>query len=158
MSLQQVLKLQVCISIISSITQHAKRTSRIIFPSVPCLAVPYFSTLAHTRYEFRKITGYTQTNGAVSKLNKKSISHLTLAQRTPSSAAANVQVSHALITTLQCVHPGSHDTQTHRQKAFSCRDAIFETGPAVSMRSEPLAAQEKLGTVAAAADEVSCAV
>ena len=36
-----------------------------------------------------------QMNGAVSKVNKKFISHLTLAQRTP-SAAATVQVSHAL--------------------------------------------------------------
>ena len=34
-------------------------------------------------------------NGAVSKVNKKFISHLTRAQRTPLAAAA-VQVSHAL--------------------------------------------------------------
>ena len=34
------------------------------------------------------------------------------AQRTP-SAAATVQVSHVLITILQCVHPGSHDTHPH---------------------------------------------
>ena len=34
-------------------------------------------------------------NGAVSKVNKKFISHLTRPQRTP-SAAATVQVSHAL--------------------------------------------------------------
>ena len=34
-------------------------------------------------------------NGAVSRVNKKFISHLTRAQRTP-SAAATVQVSHAL--------------------------------------------------------------
>ena len=40
-------------------------------------------------------TGYTQKNGAVSKVSKKFISHLTRAQRTP-SAAATVQVSHAL--------------------------------------------------------------
>ena len=40
-------------------------------------------------------TGYTQKNGAVSKVNKKFISHLTRAQRTP-SAAETVQVSHAL--------------------------------------------------------------
>ena len=39
--------------------------------------------------------GYTQKNGAVSNVNKKFISHLTRAQRTPSAAAA-VQVSHAL--------------------------------------------------------------
>jgi len=40
-------------------------------------------------------TGYTQKNSVVSKVNKKSISHLTRAQPTP-SAAATVQVSHAL--------------------------------------------------------------
>ena len=40
-------------------------------------------------------TEYTQKNGAVSKVNKKFISHLIRAQRTP-SAAATVQVSHAL--------------------------------------------------------------
>ena len=40
-------------------------------------------------------TGCSQMNGAVSKVNKKFISHLTRAQRTP-SAAATVQVSHAL--------------------------------------------------------------
>jgi len=40
-------------------------------------------------------TEYTQKNGAVSEVNKKFISHLTRAQRTP-SAAAIVRVSHAL--------------------------------------------------------------
>ena len=40
-------------------------------------------------------TGCLQKNGAVSKINKKFISHLTRAKRTP-SAAATVQVSHAL--------------------------------------------------------------
>ena len=40
-------------------------------------------------------TGYTQKNFAVSKVNKRFVSHLTLAQRTP-SAAATVQASHAL--------------------------------------------------------------
>jgi len=45
------------------------------------------------RYELS--TGYTQKNVAVSKVNKKFISHLTRAQRTP-SAVATVQVSHAL--------------------------------------------------------------
>ena len=39
--------------------------------------------------------GYTQKNGAVSKVNKKFIFPLTRAQRAP-SAAATVQVSHAL--------------------------------------------------------------
>jgi len=40
-------------------------------------------------------TGYTQKNGAASKVNKKFISHLTRAHRIP-EAAATVQVSHAL--------------------------------------------------------------
>ena len=44
---------------------------------------------------FLNNTGYTQKNGAISKVNKKFISHLTRAQRTP-PAAATVQVSHAL--------------------------------------------------------------
>ena len=57
-------------------------------------------------------TGYTKKNCAVSKANKKFISHLARAQPTP-SAAANVQVSHALITVLQYVDPGSHDTHPH---------------------------------------------
>ena len=40
-------------------------------------------------------TGCLQMNGAVSKVNKKFISRLTRAKRTP-LAAATVQVSHAL--------------------------------------------------------------
>ena len=40
-------------------------------------------------------TGCLQMNGAVSKVNKKFISHLTRAKRTP-SAATTVQVLHAL--------------------------------------------------------------
>ena len=41
-------------------------------------------------------TRYTQKNGAVSKVNKKFISHLTRAHLTP-SAAATVQVSHVRV-------------------------------------------------------------
>jgi hypothetical protein len=51
------------------------------------LAAEYFTKIA--------TTGYTQKNGAVSKVNKNFISHLTRAQRTP-SAAATVQVSRVL--------------------------------------------------------------
>jgi hypothetical protein len=40
-------------------------------------------------------TGYSQKNGAVSKVNKKTISHLTQVNRTP-SAVATVQVSYVL--------------------------------------------------------------
>ena len=53
-----------------------------------------------------------QKNGAVSKVNKKFISHLTRTKRTP-LAAATVPVSYVLITVLQCVHPGSQDTHPH---------------------------------------------
>ena len=49
-----------------------------------------------TAWRFCNNKGYTQKNGAVSKVNKKFISHVTRAQRTP-SAAATVQVSHALL-------------------------------------------------------------
>ena len=51
--------------------------------------------LQGSRGYLAKYTGCLQMNGAVSKGNKKFISHLTRAQRTP-SAAATVQVSHAL--------------------------------------------------------------
>ena len=67
---------------------------------------PYFEG------EKLKYTGYIQKNGAISTVNMKFISDLTRAQRTP-SAAATLQVSHALITILHCVHPGSHDTHPH---------------------------------------------
>ena len=48
-----------------------------------------------------------QKNGAVSKINKKFISHLTRAKHTP-SAAATVQVSHALpAVRFSCLMRGS---------------------------------------------------
>ena len=67
----------------------------------------FLTILVYTYY-----TGYTKKNCAVSKVNKKFISHLTRAQPTP-SAAATVQVYLALITILQCMHPGSQDTHPH---------------------------------------------
>ena len=54
--------------------------------------IPSFSNDTHFLSPY---TVCLQMNGAVSKVNKKFISHLTRAQRT-SSAAATVQVSHAL--------------------------------------------------------------
>jgi hypothetical protein len=54
-------------------------------------------------------TGHAQKNGAVTKVIKELISHL---QHTL-SAAGTVQVSHALIIILQCVHLGSHDAHPH---------------------------------------------
>ena len=63
-------------------------------------------------------------NGAVSKVNKEFISHLTRAKPTP-LAAATVPVSYVLITILQCVHLGSHDThpqgnQIHPRLGVAC--------------------------------------
>ena len=51
--------------------------------------------LGESYKHYRENTVRLQMIGAVSKVNKKFISHLTLAKRTP-SAAATVQVSHAL--------------------------------------------------------------
>ena len=55
----------------------------------PCIIIVF---LLQPMYRY---TGCTQKNDTVSKVNKKFISRLTPAQRTP-SAAATVQVSHAL--------------------------------------------------------------
>jgi hypothetical protein len=67
---------------------------------------------ALTEFLVAENTGCLQKNGAVSKIIKKFISHLTWAKRTP-SAATTVQVFQALIIILQCVHPGSHGTHPH---------------------------------------------
>ena len=102
-------------SILALVMYHEMHKGHTILCCVGCLSLPSFSTLSHKRHNFRKKllnTGYTQKNYAVSKVNKKFISRLTRAQHTP-SAAATAQVSHALITILQCVHPGSHDTHPH---------------------------------------------
>jgi hypothetical protein len=75
----------------------------------------------------------SQNNGVVSKVNKKSISHLTLVKRTP-SAAATVQVSRVLpAVRFSCLlrgHGASFQDGVAAgkgtQKAFSCcYDAIF---------------------------------
>jgi hypothetical protein len=51
-------------------------------------------------------TGYTQKNSAVSKVNKKFISHFARAQRTP-TAATTIQVFRALpIVRLSCLLRG----------------------------------------------------
>jgi len=92
-----------------------------------------------------KYTGCTQKNGAVSKVNKKFISHLTQAQHTPSAAAATVEVSRALNTILQCMHPRSHDTNRKPSPAATPSWKLVPRGPAVSIRSELAVAHEKLG-------------
>jgi len=68
-------------------------------------------------------TGYTQKNGTTSKVNKKFITHLTRAQRTP-SAAATVQVSHALpAVCFSCILRGrgaSFQDGVAARKGFLC--------------------------------------
>ena len=62
------------------------------------LQVIFFSHVSNNPPAFPYAFRYTvclQMNGAVSKVNKEYISHLTLAQRTP-SATATLQVSRAL--------------------------------------------------------------
>ena len=41
-----------CVSVVLVI-QHAVLMRRITFSSLTCLALPYFSTLSHKRYDFR---------------------------------------------------------------------------------------------------------
>ena len=60
-------------------------------------AMPFSTWQFHDTRCSEENTGCLQKNGAVSKINKKFISHLTRAKRTP-TAAATVQVSHALPT------------------------------------------------------------
>ena len=69
--------------------------------------------------ELKFYTEYTQNNGAVSKVNRKFISHLTRAQRTP-SAAATVQVSHALpAVRFSCLLRGQFRRWRRSRKRFS---------------------------------------
>jgi len=101
-------------------------------------------------------TWYTQKNGAVSKVNKKFISYLARAQRTP-SAAATVQVSHApgrcflskpcTKLTLHCNQRSGHLKTEHTESLSLLRRHLGNRprGPAVSMRSVLLVAHEKLG-------------
>ena len=67
-------------------------------------------------------TEYTQKNCAVSKVNKKFISHPTRAQRTP-SAAASVHVSHALqqfASHAYCGAPGPVSKMASQQEKNYC--------------------------------------
>ena len=58
-------------------------------------APPSLSIIEYVPSKQGFFTGCLQKNGAFSKVDKKLISHLTRAKRTP-SAAATVQLSHAL--------------------------------------------------------------
>ena len=83
----------------------------------------YFSICLYT-------TGYTQKNGTVSKVNKKFISQI---------CDYSARISRCTVIT------DLDTSKRNTQKVFSCCEAILETGPAVSMRSELLVAHEKLG-------------
>jgi len=74
------------------------------------------ATDTHSQY-----TGCTQKIGAVSEINKKFISHLTRAQRTP-SAAATVQVSYALPAVRFSCLPRGHFPRWRRswKRLFVC--------------------------------------
>ena len=69
-----------------------------VLRSIPGLRGERLATnrVALNMYLVLSYIGYTQKNGAVSKVNKKFISHLTRARYTP-SAAATVQVSHVRV-------------------------------------------------------------
>ena len=103
-------------------------------------------------------------NGAVSKVNKKFISHLTRAQRTP-SAAATVQVSHACVfskpctkLTLHCNHRSGHLKTEHTESLFLLRRHLgnWPRSTAVSTSERTAGSAWETWTVAAA-DGVRCA-
>ena len=77
------------------------------------------NNVAYISYRADFNTGYTQKNDAVSKVNKKFISHLTRAQLTP-SAAAIVQVSHALTAVrFSCLLRGQFPRRHRSRKRLS---------------------------------------
>jgi len=94
-------------------------------------------------------TGYTQKNGAVSKVNKKFISHFIRAQPTPSAAAPARCVFSKPCTklTLHCNHRSGHLKTQLTESIFLLRRHFgnWPRGPAISMKSELLVAHEKLG-------------
>ena len=90
----------------------------------------HVSAFLSSRHEACIYTGCLQKNGAVSKINKIFISHLTRAKRTP-SAAATVQVSHALpAVRFSCLMRGRGASfQDEQEKAF--RVLRFEVSSSV---------------------------
>jgi hypothetical protein len=80
-------------------------------------------------------TGYTQKNGAVS-----SVSFVHGLEKTHRASFLN-RARSSRCTVISDLDTSKRSTQ----KAFSCCDAILETGPGIRMRSELLVAHEKLG-------------
>jgi hypothetical protein len=99
----------------------------------------------------------SQKNGAVSKVNKKFISHLTRAQRTP-SAAATVQVSHALpAVRFSCLLRGQFPRWRRSRKRLSVCSVLRCPGLWLQCSGlEKTHCMRNFGTVAAA-DGVRCA-
>jgi len=112
-------------------------------------------------------TGYTQKNGAVSKVNKKFISHLTpRAQCTPSAAAVAVQVSHALLAVrFSCLLRGQFPRWRRSRKRLSvcsvlrCPDLWLQCSVSFvhGLRKTHLPGERWETWTVAAADGVSCA-
>jgi hypothetical protein len=67
-----------CLSV-ALVIQHAKCMRRIILASVPCLVLPYFSRLTHTRQDFSGGGGgYLTQNTCLDFLDNFSLRHLLL--------------------------------------------------------------------------------
>ena len=81
-------------------------------------------------------------NGAVSKINKIFISHLTWAKRTP-LAAATVQVSHALPTVCSLMLTAGPVSKmaSQQEKAFCV--LCFEVSRYVKLAAQPRSKHEK---------------
>jgi hypothetical protein len=106
-----------------------------------------------------RYTGCTQKNGAISKANKKFISRLTRAQRTPSAAAA-IQVSRALpAVRFSCLLRGrraSFQDGVAAGKGFLC--APFEVSRSVITVQREFCAQFRTaGAGSRTADGLRCA-
>ena len=82
-------------------------------------------------------------NGAVSKVNKKFVSHLTWAKRTPSAAAA-VQVLHALpAVRFSCLLRGRRTSLQHGITAGAHRKPFPAATPCCKLAPQPCSKHEK---------------
>ena len=94
-----------------------------------CILLSYIVQLYYNaRWKGHRITGYTQRNGAVSKVSKTFIPHLTWAQSTP-SAAATVDIyiysparcvfsKPCTKLTLHCNHRSGHLKTEHTESLY----------------------------------------
>jgi hypothetical protein len=75
--------------------------------------------------------GHAQKSCAVSEVNTKLVSHSMRARHTL-TAAGTVRVSHAIITIIQCVYLGSHDTHPHGNQSHSSMSSVMPAVHALS--------------------------